>query len=158
LEIPKKLLNTILLCLLFASGYAQMDKQYKYIHFRHSNGAFFGSEINIRVFPNHKKENYFSVEVEKSEYTNIYKIKEKKFSEIWTAISEIKPSDLMKENRFCLDGGTTSIQFSKGFHSIKVDYSLYCLNSNDDKTAWKDYLNAVKLILEVAKLNYSDLK
>lgn len=153
-----KLFQTFILFFLVVNCFSQTNTEDKQIHFRHYNSIILGSEIIIKIFPNHKKENYFNVEVKTSEYFRRYKIKESTFLEVWSAIIKIAPSDLMQVERHCLDGGTTEIELYKDVGTVSIKYSVHCMSSQDDKTAWKDYLNAVKLILEVAKLNYSDLK
>ena len=67
--------------------------------------------------------------------------------------------DVLQKDRNILDCSETKIEFSSSIPiGNSVTYTVYCLNNNEEITSWRDYLKAVNLILDLAKLKFSDLK
>ena len=149
---------TLVVYFFIANIYSQND-EIPSIRFHHQNGMIIGSKVNVLIYQDSRDKDLFFVNVETSKSKNRYSISREEVLALKEAIYKISPNDVIKEDRSCLDGSDTEIEFSKDiifFNSVK--YSVNCLNSGDDKTVWKDFLNAVNLILDLAKLKFSDLK
>ncbi|KGO79190.1 hypothetical protein IP98_02904 [Flavobacterium cauense R2A-7] len=128
------------------------------IDFKHSNPSIVFSEVEIYI---KKSETGVFVFARKGDSaSNRHTISNEDFEKLKNKILSIKPSDVINVNRNCLDSGTTEITFAEvdfvPLNSVK--YTVDCLSISDDKTSKKDFLNTVKLILELAKFNFEDLK
>ena len=153
-----KLFLTLIFSFFIGSSFCQTSNIDR-IGLHHYNSIVINSEIEIFFFHEGMgKKSKFYINVKTSKSENKYPVSEEKATNLIKAVSKISPEDLIKVERSCLDGSDTEISFSRLFGSGSVKYSVNCLNSDDDKTAWKDYLNAVYLILDLAKLKFSDLK
>ena len=149
---------TLVVYFFIANIYSQNDNIPR-IRFHHHNGIIIGSNIDVLIYQGFTDKKLFFVNVETSKSKNRYSISREEVLAIKEAISKISPNDITNVDRNCLDGSDTEIEFSKNIvSSNSVKYSVNCLNSSDNKTAWKDYLNAVNLILDLANLKFSDLK
>jgi hypothetical protein len=154
-----KLFLTLICFFFITNSYSQTDTLIKSVHFHHRNGIIVGSQIDVYIYQDLWDDNHFYVEVKTSKSENKYPITYENILELSYAVSKILPNDIIKVDRTCLDGGDTEIKFTKsGDFQNSVKYSVNYLSSSDDKTAWKDYLIAVNLILDLAKLKFSDLK
>ena len=130
------------------------------IEFNYSNPSIVFSEVQIYI---KKNENNISVFVKSGDLASKrHKITSEEFEHLKSKIFSIKPQDLIRENQDgrCLDSGTTTIEFGEAeyFNRFSVKYSVDCLESRDEKTPRKDFLEAAKLILELSKLKLEDLK
>ncbi|MEO8516652.1 MAG: hypothetical protein ABI426_07910 [Flavobacterium sp.] len=151
-----KLLITFVFGIFFLKNYSQTN-DIKYVYLHNNNSARIYSDIDIYIYQVKDSAEVY-IKTYKSEKK--YSISNKKFLNLSNAILKIDPKDVMQDVRTCLDAGDIEIEFS-GRSMIpenKVKYSISCLSSEDNKTVWKEYLNAVTLILEIAKLKFSDLK
>jgi len=129
------------------------------IEFNHSNPIRVFSEVQIYI---KKKENTISVFVRSGNSgSKSYKITIEEFEHLKSKIFSIKPQDLIRDDQGdrCLDSGKTTIEFGEAeyLNSFSVKYAVDCLQSQDEKTPRKDFLEAVKLILELSKLKLEDL-
>ncbi|SFB29304.1 hypothetical protein SAMN05660845_2451 [Flavobacterium swingsii] len=152
-----KLFLTLILFFLSVSIYSQTNNNIHRIIFRHNNSVVINSGVEIYFFKDFYDKFYIDVITYKSK--NKYSVSNEKASDLINAVSKISPIAVVQEVRNCLDGGRTEIEFSTSIIAGNtVNYSIYCLNIEDEKTAWSDYLNAVNLILDLAKLKFSDLE
>ena len=150
---------TLILILSFTTNFYSQDSNLNFIRLSYSHSAISESKIDIFINKDSPNKNHFFVSVITSESQKKYSIENKKMLELKEAIIKISPSDIIKENRMCLDGSDTEISFSNSVvGNTEVKYSVHCLSSQDDKTAWKDFLNVVNMILDIAKMKFTDLK
>jgi len=152
-----KLLITFVLIITFSKNYSQTNN-IKYVHFHSSNSSVIDSGIDIAIY--HLEDNSVDVYVETFNSKKKYKTTSEKFLELSSAIIKINPKDVIHDEKNCLDGNDTEINFASRYTLPEniVKYSISCLGSEDKNTAWKDYLIAVNLILNIAKLELKDLK
>ena len=151
-----KLLITFFFSLFFFKSYSQTTN-IKYIHFHNHNSIIANSDLDIYIFQiNDSVDVYVKTHVSEQKYS----IPNEELLKLSNAILKINPKDIMQDVRNCLDAGETEINFSStGFAPQNiVTYKVSCLSPEDSKTIWKDYLKAVNLILENAKLKLSDLE
>lgn len=152
-----KLLITFFFTITFFKIFSQTT-EIKYVHFHSFNSSVIHSDVDISVY--YLDDNTVDVYVNTYNNKTKYKTTVEKFSELSSAISKINPKDVIHDDKNCLDGNNTEINFAS--RSILpeniVKYSISCLGSEDKNTPWKDYLNAVNLILEIAKLELKNIK
>lgn len=151
-----KLLITFFFCLFFSKSQSQTNN-IKYIHFHNHNSIIVKSDLDVYIFQINDSVNVY---IKTHESEKNYSIPNEKLLKLSNAILKINPKDIMQDVRTCLDAGETEINFSStGFLPQNlVTYKVSCLSQEDNKTIWKEYLNAVNLILEIAKLKLSDLE
>lgn len=152
-----KYLYLIILLTFTIKNYSQIS-DIKYIHLRNHNSSVIHSNLDIYIF--HQPNNSVDVFVKTHNGEKKYSISNEKLLNLSNAILKINPKDVMQDVRNCLDAGETEIEFSSisFLPQNTVKYSVSCLSSKDKETEWKDFFNSVNLILEVAKLKFSDLK
>ena len=151
-----KLFLTFIVSFFITNIYAQTNNIQR-ISLHHQNSIIIDSDIYIYFYQDFNRK--FYVDVKTSKMENKYSVSNEKASELIASVSKISPTDIAKEVRNCLDGSDTVIEFSSSIIAgNSVTYSINCLSSEDYKTSWSDYLMTVNLILEIAKLKFSDLK
>ena len=127
------------------------------IHFSYQNAINVGSKIEI--FFCKENDNEFSIYVRKYKSEYKYLLNFEKVTSLINAVYKISPMDVLQKDRNILDCSETKIEFSSSIPiGNSVTYTVYCLNNNEEITSWRDYLKAVNLILDLAKLKFSDLK
>lgn len=150
-----KKIFSILFIILPILIYSQSD-EIKNVHLHYHNSMVVFSEIDIYIYQAKDSAEVY-VKTYKSEKS--YKVHQRDFLKLSNAILKINPKDVIQNVRSCLDAGNIEINFSANeilSHNM-ISYKVACLGPEDTNTAWKDYLNAVNLILEMAKLKLSDL-
>lgn len=154
-----RLFLTLAFCIFTTIIYSQNDSNIKCVRFHHQNGVVHKSKIDIVVYQDLIEKDLFFVTVETANSNNKYPISREKLIALSEAVSKISPEDISKDYKYCLDAGTTQIEFSEYPVSPNfVKYSLSCLEIVDNQGPWKNFLHAVNLILDLAKLQFSDLK
>lgn len=150
---------TLLLYYLLTTNLYSQKNNIRFITLSHSNSSLIGSKVNIFIFQEEINKNSFYVSVKTYESEKKLSVDYKKIQELKEAIFKLSPEDFIKESRNCLDGSDTEIIFTNNiFGNNEVKFSVNCLDSEDSKTSWKDFLNVVNLILDMAKMKFTDLK
>lgn len=145
-----------LLFFIFAIGSINCISQtseIEFIKFNYSNSIAFPSAVEIKIY---RTEKAAMVEITSPNRNAKTVISREKYEELCEKILKIVPSEILKEIRICLDGGSSKITFSNSLNH--VEYAVDCLLEEDESTVYKDFFNSVKLILEVAKLKFTDLR
>lgn len=150
-----KLLLTFVLCIFFSKNYSQ-NKDIRYVHFSNKISSSINSNTDIYISKTDKK---IEVYVVKYNYEKHYKITDEKFLELTDVVSKIDPKDVIQDVQQCLDGYNTEIEFSTEYAipQNSVNYTVSCLDPQNNAPERKDYIKAISLILEIAKFKFSDI-
>jgi hypothetical protein len=148
----KKLLILIIVILGFTNSFSQTS-DINNIQFKYSNAILIPSDIEINISKTAKAA---SVSIKSPHRNTKTAITTQNYLELCEAILKIAPKDIIQKDGICLDGGYPTISFY-GNSASRIEYSVGCLDESDESTSYKDFLYAVKLILEIAKLKFSDL-
>jgi hypothetical protein len=158
-----KLFLPIIVFFIFSFSFSQ-NKNIEKISFDYGHHSYIFSGFNVLFRINNKRKTVKLIYT-KREFSNTikkkYKIPYDDFLKLKEAIFKIDPDDLFVDVRTCFDSNTFSVTFvttNKNNKKEEINYFVCCLNSMKDKeTVWKDFLDAVNLILEFSELKFEDL-
>lgn len=125
------------------------------IYFEYNGGIIADNSVDISFNFKNYHDNYVIVKSEIRGVKSEKKISREKFDSICNALLKISSKDLVTNFGQGLDGATTSIIF--GDLTNMISYRIWGLGSGDKDTGYKDFLEAVLLILDVANAKISEI-
>lgn len=151
----KKIISTFFLLLTFCfyTNFYSQENNITFITFENYNSSAIGGEIEISIYPNDSRSKA-TVEVKTPTEKKI-EISIEKYNEICESLLQISPKDIIEDFKVMLDGATTEIKFGDGFN--RVSYSIHGLNVDDQKTAYKNFLNSTLIILNTVQIKIPNL-
>lgn len=122
-----------------------------WIGFSYNASNWIGEEVEISIDYDEKKR-FAVLDIRQYDRHKRFQITIEEYNKICNSLFKISPKDIAdRKDRIILDGATTELSFGSGFNS-DVTYSILGLGKSDENTSHKDFLNTVRVILEVAKI------
>ena len=150
----------IIFFLITFNSFAQKERKIDYIILKYNISNVVFSEVEVSIIENGAIGNK-TFNLEAKYYEGMKKRKKKTtiseadFNSIIEAVCKVNNSDLIENFSTGFDGSTTELEFGTVFYN-SINFKLWSVRKSQSNTKFKDFIEAVQLILKVTEIKIED--